>query len=137
MSDFNDDFYPNSSEYERPNLFSKNAIWIFSLFFSVLVGVILLRINLKNLGYQKKANEVLIFGVLFLIAQGIARYYLMQITAYSLEIGIIIGFIGTALLYHFYWERVIPADLEYNKRSVFIPLMICFLLFLPILLMLK
>lgn len=135
MNDFEPS--PFSGENDKPIIFSKNSIWIFSLFFSVLAGMILMRINLKSLGYEKKAREVIVFGVSFMIIQTVAAFFLMQITPHSQSLTLIMTFIGTSLLYHFYWERVIPSDLEYEKRSTFVPLIICFLIILPLLLMMK
>lgn len=137
MSDFDQHPFSSSNENDTPVIFSKNAIWIFSLFFSLIIGMILMRMNLKSLGYEKKANEVIVFGISFMIVQMIAVYFLASITPYAQSLTLIMTFIGTSLLYHFYWERVIPADLEYEKRPTFMLLIICFLIFIPIIFMMQ
>jgi hypothetical protein len=51
----------------RPKIYSKRAIWGFSIFFTPLFGGLLLTQNLKDIDKKRQANLVLIVSTLMTI----------------------------------------------------------------------
>ncbi len=127
----------NNNSNHLPKLYSKNAIWFFSIFFSLVAGTLMMHANLKQLGNTKKATQVLIFGLCFILLQGSTILFLSEITEHSQVVALVFTFIGTALMYYLFWEQTIPKDQEFSPRPTFIPMLICLMIMIGVLLMMQ
>jgi len=110
-----------------PLLYSSRAILTFSVFFSLLAGAILLAINIKD----KKAKRVLIVSVIaYFIAINIILSFIPHKNNYGT--GLIVNGIGSMLMMHFFWSKYIGKDTEYRARPIWVPLIICILICIPL-----
>ena len=112
-------------DIEAPQLFSRQALNIFSILFSVLFGGVLLSINLKVIGKQKKILPVLLFS----LGSAALTFLVIGLTWSTLERGIsiiIVGLnaIGASFLYNYFWAKYIGIDFKYRTRPIWIPAII-------------
>lgn len=114
-----------------PELYSKAAIYGFSLFFSGLFGAILLAINLNRSGKKKGIVPVLAFGIGFIIAIVLASPYLSQ-----QGMGFIFGIIAGLILNQIFWKKYL-GEVQYRARSIWAPLIIGLLLVIILILLMK
>lgn len=128
---------PTKNSDQLPKLYSKNAIWFFSIFFSLVAGTLMMHANLKQLGNTKKATQVLFFGLSFILAQGVIILYLSEITEHSQAVALAFTFIGTALMYYLFWEKTIPKDQEFSPRPTIFPMIICLMIMIGVLLLMQ
>ncbi|RYY35412.1 MAG: hypothetical protein EOP46_10125 [Sphingobacteriaceae bacterium] len=116
------DNYFDEDEYEtnKPEdggdyveLYSKTAIWAFSIFFGVIFGGVLLMLNLRNAGYKKAGVIVLLFSIGFNIMAFIISYY-VGLGRYS---GLIFSIAGGAILTEYFFKKYFPEN-DYYPRPV-------------------
>ncbi|HPR28059.1 MAG TPA: hypothetical protein PLI03_01820 [Chitinophagales bacterium] len=117
---------PDSSK-SLPVLYSQTAVLAFSLFFSPLAGSILLSINIRKL-QRKGAGQVLVFGLVLAIAQGIIN---MQVAPDSI-ISILAHVAGALLLSELMWNQFIGRRIPYTRRNILIPLLIAIAIIAPL-----
>ncbi|OKS85170.1 hypothetical protein [Mucilaginibacter polytrichastri] len=118
----NDDYIENPQEDDNYDIeiYSKRAIWGFSIFFSTIFGGVLLMTNLREAGYKREANLVLIFSVLYtLIGSVVMSYIGIQSSAFA----IIFNGIGAAILTEYFFNKYFPED-DYFPKSITKPLII-------------
>jgi hypothetical protein len=121
-------------------IYSKLAILLFSIFFSPLIGGILLMLNLRSVGYKKEGTRVLLIAILYQFISGIIvgsffrnlpthhtndpQIFLnTKFIAYSL----IANVVGGAILAEYYFKKYFPED-DYEHKSVWRPLIIILLI---------
>ncbi|GAB2775579.1 hypothetical protein [Salinimicrobium soli] len=121
-----------SPQENPPRLYSKTIILVFALLFSTIFSAVLLMINLRTLGKRSAAIQVLIFGVLYLIATGVVIQLLSLQPSYTF----IANVIGAAILNEYFWNRHIGRDREYIGKSWLKPLSISLLIALSMFLLL-
>ena len=122
----NDDYTedPQQEENYDIEIYSKRAIWGFSIFFSTIFGGILLMINLRSAGYKKEANLVLLFSLLYtFIGSLIMSYFGLQTSAFA----IIFNGIGAAILTEYFFNKYFPEN-DYYPKSIMKPLTISMLI---------
>ena len=105
---------PEESQDEQVELYSKWAIRLFSLFFSPIVGGVLLMINLAKAGYKQAAGIVLAFAVGY-------TFILASILG-SLGIGagltpLLTNFMGGLILSDYFYAKYFPED-DYYPRPI-------------------
>lgn len=118
----NDDYTPDSQNEDNYDIeiYSKRAIWGFSIFFSTIFGGVLLMLNLRSAGYKKEANLVLLFSVLYtFIGSIIMAYAGLQTSA----VAIIFNGIGAAILTEYFFNKYFPES-DYYPKSIMTPLAI-------------
>lgn len=101
---------PDDDNYVE--LYSKTAIWAFTIFFGVIFGGVLLMQNLRNAGYKKAGVTVLLFSISFSILTVIASFYVLG--RYS---GLIFNIAGGAILTEYFFKKYFP-DEDYYPRPV-------------------
>jgi hypothetical protein len=107
---------------EKPKLYSKRVIRLFSILFSTLAGGILLRQNLKDVGNVKAGNYALIFsigytiGIILLI-----NYFLLKEATVA---SFFLNVIGSAVLNEYFYHKFIKEPDSYEKKSFWKPLII-------------
>lgn len=124
-------------------IYSKMAILLFSIFFSPLVGGILLMLNLRSVGYKMQGNVVLLFAIAYQFTASI----LLNYVAKALHIApndpamlqnpkIIIGLfianiIGGGILAEYFFKKYFPED-DYEHKSIWKALLITIFIGIPL-----
>lgn len=99
-----------------PMLYSQQAIWAFSTFFTVIFGAILLALNIKGKGRW----IVLSFGLVYTL---IAIVILNNIRPHA-GIVLAINAGGGYLLTQLFWIDYVGVDTKYRIKPIWVPLVI-------------
>lgn len=126
----NDDYTedPQAEDNYDIEIYSKRAIWGFSIFFSTIFGGVLLMLNLRSAGYKQAANLVLLFSLLYTIIGSIVISYIGLQTSGA---AIIFNGIGAAILTEYFFNKYFPEN-DYYPKSIMKPLAISLLICLVI-----
>ncbi|MEO6149557.1 MAG: hypothetical protein ABIP28_05325 [Mucilaginibacter sp.] len=103
----------DEEDAEDPNaveIYSKQAIWGFTIFFSTLFGGILLMQNLRAAGYKKAGYMVLLFSIIYKILT-VAFTLIVGIRL----LGVIFDIAGGAILAEYFFRKYFPDDDYYPK----------------------
>lgn len=131
------DFQP---EKEKIAIYSKWAILGFSIFFSPLVGSILLMLNLRRTGNRSAGYLVLFFGLIYIIIDKIAALKLAGVDIANMTqqklvsnnrmvyYSIAFDILGGAILTEYFFKKYLKSD-NYTSRSIFPPLLIIIAIF--------
>jgi mRNA-degrading endonuclease RelE of RelBE toxin-antitoxin system len=113
---------PGAPPPDKPKLYSKRVIRVFSILFSTLAGGILLRQNLKDVGNERQGNYALIFSILFtmLIIVVVNHFFLKQAGIAAIFCNVI----GSAVLNEYFYQKYIPDMDSYEKKPFWKPLII-------------
>jgi len=111
-----------------PILFSQTAILAFTIFFSPLFGGILLALNIKTV---KKPGiwQVVSLSLIFTAISGFVTYYLLPPGSFF---AILIPIIFALLMSELIWTRFIGKKVDYERKSIAIPLLIAVLIAIPL-----
>jgi hypothetical protein len=122
---------PVEAEETGPALYSPGTILMFSLFFSMLAGGILLGLNLGRLRRWGALVGLVIFLILYLIASSLALNWLVARFGFNPLISLALNLpaIGAYLLW--FWPRHIGAE-SYQSRSWLMPFLVCIVLALTL-----
>lgn len=113
-------------------LYPQLAIFGFSLVFGVIFGSVLLAFNFKALKKNNYIIPTVIFGILYTVIQIAAINYLEEINfSFNRQVLLFSG-IGASILHFVFWENLIEKELIYRKKSTIIPLIICIIIYIPI-----
>jgi hypothetical protein len=115
-------------EHEEIEIYSKRAIWGFSLFFSPIFGAVLLMMNLRAAGHKNAGYTVLFFSIAYTIFGSLLFNYLGMRTG---GFGVIWNIIGAAILAEYFFKKYFPEN-DYYPRSIAKPLMISLLITLVV-----
>jgi hypothetical protein len=115
---------------DAPAFYPKGAIYGFSILFSVLFGSIMLAINIHQTKKTYRAIWVVLYGLIFTLAEVIVFAGIRQGSAGSLAF--IGGLIGSYPLNYFFWPRYLGNTTLYRRRPVWIPLVIGLVIWIPI-----
>jgi len=116
---------------ENPYIYSRKAIWGFSIFFSPIFGGVLLMRNLKDISKDKAANIVMTLS----IAYTVFTFIIVNIpekSISSLTMGF--NFVGGYVLSEYFFKLYIPEGENYPKKKIWKPLIISIIITLPIML---
>lgn len=109
---------------DAPLFYSKRAIYVFSILFSVLFGSIMLAINVGKVQKNFKPVLVVLFGVAYTAFTIILAEQMRRVTG----IGIVMAVAGGYTLNAFFWNRFIGKSALYRLKPVWVPLTIALLL---------
>lgn len=116
---------------EAPSFYSKRAVFVFSILFSVLFGAILLAINVGKTENRNKALLVVLFGLGYVGASvAIAENFNLN-SSFSL----ILIFLGAYLLEALFWNRFIGRSTLYRATSIWVPLIIGVAILIPLIIL--
>lgn len=117
---------------DAPAMFSKRAIFAFSVLFSVFFGSILLAVNVNKTRHRAKLILVLLYGLAFTLGQG------LLLRAYALDpiISLISSIIGAYIMDNLFWNNYIGNSTLYKARPIWIPLVIGLAIVIPYLIVL-
>jgi len=148
---------PEEQGDEAVEIYSKKAIFWFSIFPSSIFGSILLMLNLKAAGYKKELFAVLIFTILYYFVASYALAGFVQLSGIDLlayqekfraykggpnpidgKIILLLGafialnIIGGLILTQYFFKKYFPEE-DYYPKSIVMPLIIFILIIgLPI-----
>ena len=109
---------------EAPQLYSRKAIYFFTIFCSVFFGGTLMFINLRKLRNKKGQIVVASYSILY----GVVSLAILDQFERSTIMTMVVSMIGSLPLYNFFWQKYIGLNTEYRKKSILVPLMISLVL---------
>ncbi|RCH56568.1 hypothetical protein DJ568_01535 [Mucilaginibacter hurinus] len=121
-----------SDESGAVEIYSKSAIWGFTIFFSMIFGGVLLMQNLRAAGYKKAGNVVLLFSIIYTLLSFAIGFVLAPGVRY---IGVITNIIGGAVLTEYFYNKYFP-DNDYYPKPIWRALGVSILIVLIIALIL-
>jgi len=131
MEDKINTFDKDSNTEEKLKIYSRKAIWGFSIFFSPIFGGILLMRNLAALGKKKIANLILILSVVYTVI----TFIIVNIPEESISaLTMGFNFAGGYVLSEYFYKLHIPNADEYPKKKIWKALIISIIITLPIVL---
>ncbi|MEZ5013540.1 MAG: hypothetical protein R2794_04550 [Chitinophagales bacterium] len=110
-----------------PVFYSQTAILAFTIFFSPIFGGTLLAMNVSRI-HKKAVWPIVIFSIIFTAFSGYVGY----VTPQGSIVTLLIPIAGALLLSEFMWNRYIGKNVRYQRRSIFIPLVIALIITLPL-----
>lgn len=111
-------------------IYSKNAIRGFSIFFSTIFGGALLYQNLKNAGYKKASYTVLGFSVAYTLLTIILSNFIPRTP--GSPFALVCNLIGGLILSEYFFPKYFPENDYYPKpiwNALGISILICVILF--------
>lgn len=129
-------------EKQEIAIYSKWAILLFSIFFSPLIGGILLMINLRSAGYKREGTRVILFAIAYQFAAALVITSVMKLPAkvdmmamlqnkQYLIYSLVAQIIGGGILAEYFFKKYFPDD-NYQYKSVWRPLAIIVIISLVI-----
>lgn len=116
---------------DSPKIYSKKAIWGFSVFFSAIFGGVLLMQNLKGIGKKKEANIVLLLSILYTAA----TIYIVNIPEETqTSLTYLCNLAGALILIQLFHKKHFPIEQNYEKKKIWKPLIISVLITIPFIL---
>jgi len=113
---------------EIVKIYSKKAVWGFSIFFTTIFGGVLLMQNLRDLNKKKEGYQVLVFSILY-SALGI---YLASLTeTANTSMNFVVNVVGGIILTGFFFKRYVPDESNLPKKKIWKALIISLLIILP------
>jgi len=113
---------------EIVKIYSKKAVWGFSIFFTTIFGGVLLMQNLRDLNKKKEGYQVLVFSILY-SALGI---YLASLTeTANTSMNFAVNVVGGIILTGFFFKRYVPDESNLPKKKIWKALIISLLIILP------
>lgn len=113
---------------EIVKIYSKKAIWGFSIFFSTIFGGVLLMQNLLALDKKKKAYQVLAFSILY---TALSIYLLNLLTKSNMSITYCLNALGGLILTKYFFVNYIPNENMLPKKKIWKALIISLLILIP------
>ncbi len=116
---------------EAPYLYSKRAIVVFSILFSVLFGSVMLAINVSKTQNITKALLVVLYGF------GFTMVTVMIAENYNLNTGLsfVFGYVGAYSMDLIFWKNYIGSSTLYRAKPVWIPLIVAFVMAIPLIIL--
>ena len=109
-----------SEEEALVSLYSRSAVFGFSIFFSTIFGSILLMINLRRLGEKRKGFEILLLGIAYAILSSV----LVDLAGANLVLSLVLNVLGGYLMSTYFWAKYIGLEFSHEKQSILIPLIL-------------
>jgi len=100
-----------------PSYYNPLAVSLFSLLFGTIYGVVLMVINFSKTNNKQAILEVILFGLLFLLAQNkVLSYFPMKDLMIIGLVGLLVNGFGAAILYLLFWRRFIGDTKAYKSK---------------------
>lgn len=126
FSFFSTDWKYNVVDNEKaPVLYSRKAIYFFTVFCSVFFGGTLMVLNLRKLKNKQGQIIVAIYSVLY----GVITWTILAQFERNTFLTLIVSMIGSFPLYNYFWEKYVGRATEYKAKSIWIPLIITLVIF--------
>ncbi|MCJ8210210.1 hypothetical protein MUY27_10850 [Mucilaginibacter sp. RS28] len=132
--------YNNQQEDNYVEIYSRRAIFWFSLIFTPIFGGIMMMLNLRWSGYKTPAWIVLLFSFAYYLLENLLlKSYLPSVVDFQkvtpqnattlLGIMLAANLIGALVLIFYFYRKYFP-EKDYYPRSIAGPLLVAFLLFI-------
>ena len=95
-------------------LYSKKAIYGFSIFFSTIFGAVIMMYNLKVVNQSKARINVLIFAVLYMVLS----VMLIEALQGSTITALILNTTGAFIINEYYWNKYIGKSFVYEPKGL-------------------
>jgi hypothetical protein len=119
------------TDIPKLKIYTKRAIWGFSIFFSAIFGAVLLMQNLKDIGRKKEANIILLLSIIYTIIS----IYIVNIPKEPItSVTYLCNIAGGAVLSEYYFGKYFPSPDDYGKKKIWKPLIISILILIPFML---
>lgn len=112
-------------------IYSKKAIWGFSIFFSAIFGAVLLMQNLKDIGKKKEAYLILLLSIVY---TAISIFIVNIPDKPQTSITLLCNLAGGLILTEFLYKKYFPIDNTISKKKIWKPLIISIIITIPFLL---
>jgi hypothetical protein len=116
-SSFNNNIVDDPDAY---NFYSRRIVKVFTFFFGVLFGSIMLAINIGKTKNKTGVIVVLAYGLVVTVVE----ILLGQQTKNSSSLAVIFGFFNAYTIDYFFWNRYLGNGTFYRTKSYWIPLVI-------------
>jgi uncharacterized membrane protein len=116
-------------QQESPKIYSKKAIWVFTILFAPLASGFMLRQNLLDIGNRRAGNNALLVSILCTATTMVIMNTIPNAPS-SLTYGLNIGW--AALLSEYFFKKHFPGT-DYQHKSIRKPLLICLAILIPFL----
>jgi hypothetical protein len=113
---------------EAPLLYSKRAILVFSILFSVVFGSVMLAINVGKVQSATKAIMVVLYGLVFTIILAVVAQNLNSNTG----LAVVFGCLGALSMEYLFWRPYIGNTTQYRVKPIWIPLVIGLAIAIPL-----
>ncbi|MFM6976299.1 MAG: hypothetical protein ACKOW2_05570 [Sphingobacteriaceae bacterium] len=127
MIEENDKVSMDSNDSLNLKIYSKKAVWWFSIIFSPIFDGFLLRQNLIEEGRKKEATKVLIASALLTL---LIMLILTSINQRSSGLTLTLNMLGGGVISEFFFEKYYP-DENYEYKEIWKPLFICTIITIP------
>lgn len=115
-------------ELDLKDLYSKKAIFFFSVFFSPMYGAFLLGYNFKLIGKQNKAYALVILSIVFVFFFGGFSGFFIDNDVLDAVIGVLFNVVGGVVLSRFFWNKYLGKDVNYIAKNITYPLLLSVLI---------
>ena len=112
-----------------PAIYSKRAILRFSIFFSTVVGAVLLMQNLRDIGKKREGNIVISISILYTVLSMIIIS--IPDKPYS-SLTYLCNILGAFVMTEYFYKKYFPDEAMYNKKKIWKPLIISLLIIIPL-----
>ena len=109
---------------EAPELYSRKAIYFFTIFCSVFYGGTLMFINLRKLKNKQGQIVVAVYSILY----GVISLTILDQFERNTIMTLLVSMIGSLPLYNLFWRKYIGLKTEYRTKSILFPLIISLIL---------
>jgi magnesium-transporting ATPase (P-type) len=111
------------SKEEAVDIYSRQAILGFSIFFSTIFGGVLLFWNLRNVGYKKAANGALLFSICYSL---FCMLLVSSVKTFAFA-PLFFNVAGGVILSSYFFPKYFP-DNDYYPKPIWKPLIISLLI---------
>jgi hypothetical protein len=119
---------PAPAETLLLRLYSKRAIWGFSIAFTTIFGGVLLYHNLRDTGRRREAGQVLLFSVVYTV---LAIWALNLLPHRSTALTYLVNAAGGGFLTEYFFRKYMPA--QFTPKKIWKALLISLLILMPFL----
>ena len=117
------------TDFDKPPIYSRNAVRGFAIFFSAIFGGVLLMQNLNSIGKPREGRIAFGISVVITICEIAIGMLIGQTTS---SMGIILSILGATALSEFIYKKYIPNELDYGKKPIWKPLIVGLIIFIPL-----
>ena len=103
---------------------------MFSAFFCVIFGAVLLAINFRSTESKKGVWGVIVFGLIYTGLQ----FRVLSMIGRNTVLTLVCGMLGGMLMNQFFWKKYIGKDTKYRTKPIWKPLIIGIIIFTPFIL---
>jgi tryptophan-rich sensory protein len=108
---------------EEPVLYSRRAIDVFSVILCPLFGAVMMGMNFKRLDRPRLMISVICFGFIYTVFS----YYMVNTVTERFPVQLW-NAVGVLVLHYGFWKYYIGEELQFKKRPIWKPLIICIVL---------